>query len=126
PLPKGLAKIRIGFRNFPFGGHIENSSNAGDRVAAEAGGFSAGFSPLSLEQVVQKPSGISDVPAKIADSGSDRFDDHKPIGLRGRLYQSGHDPAVKRPDATIEGFDRIGYGLRKNDRAHEGRRRGGV
>ena len=114
-LAESLAKIRVRFRNLPFGRRIEEPGHPDGGVANEPVGFIAGAAPLSLEQIVDQSSRVSEVPAKISDSGPDRFHDDKPINPAGRLDDAGHQPLVEAPHHPIERFDGVGNGFGENN-----------
>ena len=115
PLAERLAKIRVRFRNLPFGRHVQEPGHADGGIANKPVGFIAGPAPLSLEQIVDQPSGISEVLAKISDAGADRFHDDKPINPAGRLDDVGHQPLVEGPHHPIERFDGVGDGFGENN-----------
>src|ERR1017187_8343294 len=90
PLAERLAKIRVRFRNLPFGRRVEEPGHPDGGIANKPVGFIAGSAPLSLEQIVDQSSRVSEVLAKMSDSGSDRFHDDEPINPAGRLDDDGH------------------------------------
>ena len=111
PLAEGLTKIRVRFWNLPFGPHVENPRHADRGVASEPVGFIAGAAPFSLEQIVDQPSWVREVLAKISDSSSNRLHDDESIDPAGRLDDAGHKPLVEGPHHPIQWFDGVGDGF---------------
>jgi hypothetical protein len=70
--------------------------------------------PLALKQIVDQASGISQVLAKVANAGADRFHDDEAIHPARRLDDAGHHRLVKAPHDTVKRFDGIRNGLGKN------------
>jgi len=114
-MAKRLAEIRVRFWNLPFGPHVEKPADADGGIAKEPVGFIAGAVPFSLEQIVDHPAGVNEVPAKIPNSGSDRFHDHEPISLAGRFDDASQKPLVETPHHPIEGFDGVGNRFGENN-----------
>ena len=110
-----LAKVRVRFRDVPFGPHVEEPRDADGRVTAKPVGFIARPGPLPLKQVVEQPSGIGDVLAKVINPRPDRFDDDEAIDFGRRLDQLAHDPLVEGIDHAVERFDGVGDRFGQND-----------
>ena len=109
PLAEGLAEIRVRLRDFPFRAHIEQAQHAHGAVAQEARGLIMGALPFFLEQVVDQPARVSEVPAEIADAGPHRFHDEEPVDPARRLDDPDHEALVKTPHHPVERFDGVGH-----------------
>ena len=106
-----LRAAGLHIRNLPFGSYVEDPGHPDGGIANEPVGFVAGAAPLSLEQIVDQSSRVSEVLAKISDSGPDRFHDDKPINFARRLDGVGHKPLVESPHHPIQWFERVRDGL---------------
>jgi hypothetical protein len=93
----------------------QKSGSAEDRIEKKPVGFISRAGPFSLKQVVNQSSRISDVPAEISDPGPDRLNDDESIASGGGLDHASHESAVEGPNDTIERFDWVWNGFRKNN-----------
>ena len=104
---EGPSEIVVRFRDFPFACNIKESAHANDSIAKEALGFMPCTLPITLQAIIEQSSGIADVSSKIGDRSANRCRHKKPVGSADGPHKVRHNSAVKLPNDTVRGLQRI-------------------